>query len=613
MSDEGPRRPNPFIIYGGALAVALALLLFQQLGLHGTRLPATVRVSRHNERPTEDALENVLETLRKEPGLAACRTAVAQLNGSRALPVAVLSDAERLRKEFHLDDSDLAELTSTVYTPLDAYYLDQCLLLHDAARSLGVDDRPAPDRAVAGFAWAMRQVRLQEADGPASPPAFVLRRGWGTARERSLVFLALLEQLGLRGCMVVLPAGGSFRDWVAAALADGQIYLFDSRLGMPLPGPSGKGLATLAQAKTDADLLKPLSADGFYDVDFAQARQAELRMVCPLSALAPRMRRLEEQMEAANRPRLATAAAVLRKEFQDAIRKSGLADCPVCVGEPPPAKDDALGVLRSFLADPSRQPRFDESLTPWPLLPASIRRLPEGSDLGRRLRQGFAKPFLDLAYDPRMPRELMLRGRLDEAVAGFVELRGEIERLRESARAEPEPGQVLEKWVEEARRAYAEFLRAQREAGGQETPALKAARQRMGQVWDRQRAGKPFEMLQALVAEPRLAQTTYCLALAKQELAERARTSLDHQSKPSLARVEEVKATWRAAADWWRKYLDDYPISSGAASAKWNQVRALEAQGQRPAAIDLLREPPADASPWEKHGFRLRAKQLQVE
>ena len=321
--------------------------------------------------------------------------------------------------------------------------------------------------------------------------------------------------------MVGLPDGEGrpFRSWCPAALADGQIYLFDSRLGLPLPSQTGGEVATLAQVKTRAELLRPFSAaDLPYDVDFAQARQAEPLLACPLSALAPRMRRLEARLAETNRPHLAAEPVALLKQFGDALQKSGLADCQVHVWGPTPNRDDELQVLRSFLSpeeggtdrplegqrwDPRRQ-RFDESLTPWQFLPNSVRLLPEGSDLGPRLRQGFAKPFLDLAHNPRMPHELMLRGQLDEAVAGFVEMRGVIERLRETVRTEANPTQVLELWVEESRGAYAELLRAQREAArGKDAAApaaLKAARTRMIHLWEQQRAEKPLEVLQSAAA-----------------------------------------------------------------------------------------------------------------
>src|SRR5438132_607129 len=83
--------------------------------------------------------------------------------------------------------------------------LEACFLLRDAARSLevglagGKAARQTPlDRAEAGFAWVVREVRLpppgrQPISAEPAPPAPVLRRGQGSPLERALVFLALLE------------------------------------------------------------------------------------------------------------------------------------------------------------------------------------------------------------------------------------------------------------------------------------------------------------------------------------------------------------------------------------------------------------------------------------
>lgn len=616
MSDEASRRKKKSLIWAGAfLTLALALLLVPLLGLHGTRLPPTARQVRQTAPATDAPFEDALEALHKEPNPAAYRNVIARLNGIQSLTAERLPDSERrlVREDFHLDDGELAEVNSPKFTALDAYYLDQCFLLHDAARSLGVDDRSPEERAGAGFQWVVRQVRLEEVDGPASPPLFVLRRGWGTARERSLVFLALLEQLGLHGCMIVLPQGQAPRDWVPGALADGQIYLFDTRLGLPLPGS-----ATFATVKNETDWLKPLSPapDLPYDVDFPQARQAQLQVACSLSALAPRMRRLQTRLEATNGPRLAADPAALMEEFRNALQKSGLSE-PVRVWGSSSAGDDALRALRSFLSPTEggsdrpksgtlRRARFNESLTPWKLLPSPVERLPEGSDLGPRLRQGFAKPFLDLAYDPRMPHELMLRGRLDEAVAGFVEIRGTIERLRENVENEANPGRVLETWIEEVRRAYAEWLRAQREADGKNTPALQAAQLRMNQLWEPKQAQKPIEILQAAAALPRVVQVTYFLALAKQEMAERAQVMWAREGKKPQSELEELNQLWQTSADWWQKFLNDFPTDPAAASARLHLARALTAQGNRTAAVQLLQEPPAYFRPWEKRACKVR-------
>jgi len=92
----------------------------------------------------------------------------------------------------------------------------------------------------------MRQVSLEE-NSDRVPPAFTLRRGWGSSLERALVFVELLRQVGtpdqLRGCLVYCPEkpSGLPRLWACGVVVDNgdDIYLFDPRLGLPVPAAGG--------------------------------------------------------------------------------------------------------------------------------------------------------------------------------------------------------------------------------------------------------------------------------------------------------------------------------------------------------------------------------------
>ena len=160
----------------------------------------------------------------------------------------------------------MAEVSAESYTLLDGWHLDGAFLLHDAAthalepEEVG-GDLPAPsplERATAAFAWAVREVRLAEPTPIGlTPPQFALRRASGTPLERALVYLDLLDQLGAAddeaaakpgqtetppflGCLVFCrdkPADAP-RLWACGVVLNGgpDVYLFDPRLGLPLPG-----------------------------------------------------------------------------------------------------------------------------------------------------------------------------------------------------------------------------------------------------------------------------------------------------------------------------------------------------------------------------------------
>ncbi|HEY7424273.1 MAG TPA: hypothetical protein VH682_08610, partial [Gemmataceae bacterium] len=266
----------------------------------------------------ESNLEMARQALTRQTDLNSCRGVLQQINAELSEkptlrpPSLTKEQKDWLREHINLDEKELAEIDSGNCTLLDGHHLDRCFLMRDAARSLEVKsvrggaeqtgEKPL-DQAARAFAWVMRQVRLRERGGEEVPAAFALRRGWGSAVERALVFLALLEQFGapsapnaeLLGCLLQVPDdSGKLRFWACGVVAgDGKdVYLFDPRLGLPLPGPKGQGIATLAEIRKDPEILAPLNVNEKqrYDVTPEQARSAQAQFICPLSALSPRMR-----------------------------------------------------------------------------------------------------------------------------------------------------------------------------------------------------------------------------------------------------------------------------------------------------------------------------------
>jgi hypothetical protein len=355
----------------------------------------------------DDTLETTWETFRKLDGVASCRTAIQQLNSFFSRHPDQKSDSapQPLPAWLGLEDEELAEVNSPGFTLLDAHYLDLCFLFRDAAGSFDLPDLPPVKRAEAAFAWVMRQVRLREGPGEPLPPQFVLRRGWGTSRERAFLFLALLQQMKIDGCLVTRPDG---QLWVPGVLAGGEICLFDTRLGLPLPGPKGEGIATLAQIRTQADILEPLAADPKhpYDVTADQARQAETRLAWPLSALAPRMRFLEGLLaDRNNQVHLAVDPQAVQEAFGKAAKSQSIA---LPVDNP---KGDArlmAGMLRDFFPPAEggrdrtgRKELAEIGLIPWGALPALVFR-PQYKDVGlvQQLQRVYGQVFVQFPLPP---------------------------------------------------------------------------------------------------------------------------------------------------------------------------------------------------------------------
>jgi hypothetical protein len=721
---RGLRTNRSLKLAGIGAGAIVVLILFLYLTLGGST-PGTGDGNK-DDRTGENALDAARAALAKDTDLDTCRSALQQINthlargpGERP-PALDPAEKERLRDRFGLTGEELAEVESSTYTFLDAQYLDCCFLLRDAARSLDVKApgaggdgkslRPAPtERAAAAFAWVVRQVRLEEDRGEEPvPPQFVLRRGWGTALDRSLIFLALLEQVGhgdeadpgpgggLVGCLLLRPGKepAGQRLWACGVAAEvdkkRNLYLFDPRLGLPLPGPGGRGIATLAAARTGPAMLaqltvesghrgpthfimQTLGAHGLapagvpagspaqlhaaldmmksnvvtmaypYDVTAERARAAEVYQVCPLSALAPRMRTLQDQLlPPAVRVRLAADPEGDRKKFEGAAGTPGRKKAEVRVWK------EGTGLLRRFLppdeggVDPVRPFRLRDlggfttpddlavvqmqrrqlfvlELAPWPFFPPLFRdprRFRFDVGLGERVHAFFASPFVRSATEPGAPRDLVLRGRFSKAAPELVQEQERWQQhLNRIRAAGPGLGQGLNTWLRQALEAYADLYRAQDRKAPE---AVAAAERGIADLWTEKEAEPVYTLLLGAMAVPRGAEVKYLLALCKHEQAERLQARLDLAraagAAPNVADVNRARDAWKDARRGWEQFGDDYAaypvLAAERAAARRMLGRAQALLGERQAAAASWRDLSGSMTPLEKTAALYQAQQL---
>jgi transglutaminase-like putative cysteine protease len=574
----------------------------------------------------ETSLTPAWEALHKGGDYGQCRTAVQLLNdylnrSPEDRPPA-LSDAERalLTSRFQLSPDELAEVESPTFTLLDAHHLEDCLLLRDAADALRVQDLPPLERANAAFAWVVRQVRLYEKPGAVLPPVSALRRGGGSPQERALIFLEILRQLGLEGCMAAVPgadASQAVRYWLPGVVIDKDIYLYETRMGLPLPGPKDAGNASLAQVRSQPDILQSLSADEKhrYEVTADQAKQAEAHFACPLSGLTPRMRWLQEKMASEQKVQLAVVPAARLEALETAAKGGG---APVKVWNTPGDPNTPVRIIRSTVPPEEggtdkahRREQWLLELVPWAFMSPTVRDMP--GDPGRRLKEFFARPFLSLAMEPNWPRDMALRGRYRDATSMLVRLRDVFQQLRSDKQTGGDVDAKLAKWRDRAVSAYANLLRAQQGGPAGNPAGLGTAQAEVNALW--KESDKLVMWLQAAAAEPLIADTTYQLALCQQEQAERAQGTVERTRRtgkaPSESERTAAQDAWRSAADWWATYLDDYPNSPAAGDARVLRAQALAAVGDMATAEGLLKEQAAKATGLDKVACQYRLKRLQ--
>lgn len=158
------------------------------------------------------------------------------------------------------------ELPAMGFSPPDGIELRQAIWLRDASNWAAGSTQDDLERARRIFDWLVRNIQLDEPYGDES----IKRQAWqtlllghGPAVDRAWIFTLMARQQGLD--VVMLAEKGAkedtLKDWLPALFHEGELYLFDPTLGLPLPGADGKGIATLAQVAADPSILRQLNLD----------------------------------------------------------------------------------------------------------------------------------------------------------------------------------------------------------------------------------------------------------------------------------------------------------------------------------------------------------------
>ena len=611
-------RKSAAAVVGFAAAVVLAFGFASGCGKPPTLPPDDPKSSGKKL----DPWEAVATRLRKETDLAACKTALGQLNGdlaertdvSRAAPMT--DDSIRaLSAVVPLMRDDLSELRPTAYSSLDPAYLVECFYMRDAARSLDPSGLPPVEVARLGFAWICRQLYLKawEVEGtgfiPAIPPTYSLRRGYGSGLERSYVFLALLQQMGLDACLIGSPGAsekptGAFavgKDgqlvsvenkgpfWAVGVRVGSEIALFEPWRGEPFPGPGGKGIGTLAQVKANPNQLQAWRDDKTapWAVTPDEVKDAAVFLAVPLSSLSPRMAMLEQKVREEAGVRLAIDPAALRARFAAAAPNG-----PGIEAKFWNLAGDRFTYCRSLIAFlPLEEGGLDRaelaqrlySLYRQSLLPRSLLNIPPTLKPAamERLGQTILGIYANAFFVSPSPRERIQRGQFQDAARDLTQKqsifgRG-LERLRHL-----DPAEIAE-WSEAANAAYENLNRkrypdpAQRTPQPDGDPDVIEAKNGIEDFW-RNRDAVTRLLVDRSTAAIGRSEAGYLLALAKQEEAERHQVRLGTPGS-EVGRTREIAAdAWSEAANAWESFLEQN--TSTALPARTDHAKKLAARAK---------------------------------
>ena len=615
------------------LSATLGLALAAALPGCTTKPPVSIKEAA--DKKNDDPWPRAVAELRRESELVASRRVLEQLrtdlatNGDPKFQPAALSvDREKsLQKLLNLTDREVAEVRPAAFTGLDAHHLAESYYLRDIARSLGVAGLPPERQARVAFDWVTRQVPLQPWVSvyggqrqlmPPAPPSLALVRGAGSGLERAYVFLGLLTQLGLDGCLVGPPEaagrGWSYAAvpkpnapprgpfWAAGVRVGPHVYLYDCWRGAAVPGPATNagGVATLAQVQANPAFLKPWRDDPAdpWDVPPADVAAAVPFLAVPLSSVAPRFERLEAELRN-DTPgvKLFVDAVALQARFAAETKLA------VAAWNPPGEGFSATRVLSSFVPPregggaeiPELGAKFRDDLVPLDLfaLPDALlpRRpagpndpgdpgVPEALDRIRALCVGIYRGSFAA---PPSPRERVQRGQFAEVTPLLIQRRlgflAGIERLRTDRNRDDE----LAKFAATAKELYTKLVRA-RVRDAADPVGAATANAAVEEFW-RKEVAAVTALVDVAASEAGAAEATFLIALSLHEQAERAQLVYEaaRAGKPG-AGVERARgnaaAAWAEAAGWWRRYAPYAAPQGRHYPARPAQVARLAAAAQ---------------------------------
>lgn len=267
----------------------------------------------------------------------------------------IASLPESLRAPRVVDDLE----GSTFDAAVDPIFLRDQRWLADLATSIrgdAVDDLEIARRL---FTWTVRALALVT-DPPMQPtdgnpgvrwfqPGEILLSGRASAAQRSWMFLELLRHAGLSGVMIATRGasaeageksssddqqsdGQQLVPWIPAVISGNEAWLFEPTYGMPIPGPGGKGIATVRQAQADPAILASLDAAGRpYPVRADDLSRLGILVSATPESLSRRMLMVERSLVGSNAMSLAVQPAARVAEARAALSASDGAGIPAAL------------------------------------------------------------------------------------------------------------------------------------------------------------------------------------------------------------------------------------------------------------------------------------------
>lgn len=569
--------PRRRFLWPAAPLFGAAVLLTPTIVGCENRKPQTVTAATTTAAPTEDAQALALATLTEKPDATHCREALQQLDAldlNAARPTLSAAEAGELTALLRLTSQEAADITQPNFSPADAAYVEECLLVRAGVKSLRLDGLPALDQARQTFDWVCRMVYVDTQWEWPSHPWATLQSGSGLAISRAYLVLAAWQQAGLDGFLV---GPGNLKDTPSVDVQpevpglpakyapvracgvkiDKDVYLFDPAAGRAIAGPDGTGVLTLAQAKA-----QPAAAKASGPAEETATWQPFLAP--SLSSLSRRMEWLQKLNPGGTGVRL----------FQDVLgrRARFAADLPGVPCDLWNVPGDGLSATRAlgrYVLEESRGRDVVTLRDAQRLKTVPFKKyLPETVLNGlayRMISLTFAQPFLALRYTLDSPRDMLVRGQYQQASSRLEDSKRLADNAPAPIHTDPSQKEAFSHWAESFLQLSAALGRAEREgpAAGQAAFKDLTAFRSQSANWEIERA-----YVFSYAGRPLAAEVTFLMAQCVHERAERA-----ERDDPARA-----AAQWKNAEGWWVRALDASAQARSPYPAREPHARALLAR-----------------------------------
>jgi len=145
-------------------------------------------------------------------------------------------------------------------------------------------------------------------------PSQTMMYSRGDYVDRAKLFMTMVSQLDIDS-VILIPKSedGAGKPWAVGVNIGGKLYLFDTKLGLPIPGPEPGMIATLADARSAAETLdsldlsvqESLKDETKYWVKSDQLKNLDAVVFAPPESTSYRIWELENKLVGDTRMRLA--------------------------------------------------------------------------------------------------------------------------------------------------------------------------------------------------------------------------------------------------------------------------------------------------------------------